>query len=72
MERKRTHLEEQDRLLPVSGGAPGRRVQTVKCGRGSLLFPLYPLDAAAELDGEVDADPVDVAVALWLQIENWA
>ena len=49
------YLEEHDRLLPVSGGAPGGGVQSVK-------HPLFLLDvAAAELDGEVDTDPVDVA-----------
>ena len=59
-----THLEEHDRLLPVCGFAPGRGVQTADGAAPPLL--LLPLRAAAaaadaELDGEVDADAVDVA-----------
>ena len=66
-----SNLEEHDGLLPVSGGAPGRGVQAVK----DALVALGVATAAAELDGEVDTDAVDVAGAFRLRIEkqseNW-
>ena len=59
----------------MSGGAPGRGVQAVKDALVVLGVATAAAAAAAELDGEVDTDAVDVAGAFRLRIEkqseNW-